>query len=232
MGAPNTYQVNPLTRSQRRLKKEQEQAASGSFQQSSDYWNDILQNPDSAAYGEMAAPELRRFNEQIIPDLSEQFAGMGAGGLSSSGFRNAAVNAGTDLSERIGAIRANLRQQAAGSLNQMGQNAVAPYTNTVLENQEQGPSALNYLAQGAAGAATGYLSGGPAGAAVGGLSGLANAYTSKGLNTNSFGTPPVSKKTSPYGGQASPGSTSPYGGQNQPPANYNPNMQLPNFMNR
>ncbi|CAK9251613.1 unnamed protein product [Sphagnum jensenii] len=45
---------------------------------------------------------------------------MGAGGLSSSGFRNAAVSAGTDLSERLGAIRANLRQAGAQGLQNAG----------------------------------------------------------------------------------------------------------------
>jgi len=66
----------------------------------------------------MFAPEQRRFNEQIIPDLAEQFSGHG--GIGSSGFRNAAVNAGTDLSERLGAIRAQLRQQGAQGLSNIG----------------------------------------------------------------------------------------------------------------
>jgi hypothetical protein len=77
----------------------------------------------------MATPDIRNFNENIIPGLSEQFAGMGAGGLSSSGFRNAAVGAGTDLSERLGAIRANLRANSAAGLTGIGTAGLGDFTN-------------------------------------------------------------------------------------------------------
>lgn len=104
------------------------QGGGGAFGQAADYYRDLLSD-DSKNFQAFAAPEQRRFNEETIPGLSEQFAGMGAGGLSSSGFRNAAVNAGTDLSERLGAIRAQLRQQGAQGLNQMGQFGLSPQFN-------------------------------------------------------------------------------------------------------
>ena len=91
--------------------------AGGAFGESADYYRDLLSN-DSQTANSMFAPEQRRFNEQIIPDLAEQFSGHG--GIGSSGFRNAAVNAGTDLSERLGAIRAQLRQQGAQGLSNIG----------------------------------------------------------------------------------------------------------------
>ncbi len=94
--------------------------AGGAFGNAADYYYNILNN-DPEAMKAFEAPEMRRFNEQIVPDLSEQFAGMGSGGLSSSGFRNAAVSAGTDLSERLGSIRAQLRSQAAQGLMGLGQ---------------------------------------------------------------------------------------------------------------
>ena len=81
---------------------------------------------------QLSAPELRKFNEEIIPRLSEEFAGMGAGGLSSSGFQNAAVSAGTDLSERLGAIRAGLRSQGAAGLANIGQQSLGNYTQDVV----------------------------------------------------------------------------------------------------
>lgn len=96
------------------------QGAGGASGAAADYYRDLLSN-DSQTYNQMAAPEMRQFNEEIIPGLSEQFAGMGSGGLSSSGFRNAAVGAGTDLSERLGAMRAQLRAQGAQGLSQMSQ---------------------------------------------------------------------------------------------------------------
>lgn len=104
--------------------------AGGAFGDSADYYRNLLSD-DSADFDMFARPEMRRFNEEIIPGLSEQFAGMGSGGLSSSGFRNAAVNAGTDLSERLGAIRGNLRTQAAQGLFQAGQQGLQHHLENV-----------------------------------------------------------------------------------------------------
>lgn len=108
----------------------QNRGAGGAFGQSADYYRDLLGN-NSQDFQNFAAPQMRQFNEEIIPGLSEQFAGMGSGGLSSSGFRNAAVNAGTDLSERLGAIRANLRNSGAQGLAAMGQGALAHHQENI-----------------------------------------------------------------------------------------------------
>ncbi len=77
----------------------------------------------------MFAPEMRRFREDILPDIAEQFSGHG--GLSSSGFRNSAIGAGTDLAERLGAIRAQLRSQGASGLTNIGQTALNQYSENV-----------------------------------------------------------------------------------------------------
>lgn len=161
--------------------------AGGAFGDAADYYRDLLSD-DSKTYAAMQAPEMRRFNEQIIPDISEQFAGMGSGALSSSGFRNAAVNAGTDLSERLGSIRAQLRQQGAAGLAGIGQQGLQSFDENVFRPGEEG--FLSSMAP-AAGAALGSLAG-PAGTAIGGMFGnmAKNWISSKG-------------KTSPYGG--SPG---------------------------
>lgn len=118
----------------------------GAFGQSADYYRDLLSN-DSATNQMMANPELRHFREQLIPELSEQFAGMGAGGLSSSGFRNAAIGAGTDLAERLGAMRANLRAQGAQGLANIGQLGLGDYTNNIYRPATSG--LLGGLAEGA-----------------------------------------------------------------------------------
>ena len=58
------------------------------------------------------APALRQFHEQIVPQIAERFAGVGA--LSSSGFQQALSHAGGDLSERLAALRGNMQLGALG----------------------------------------------------------------------------------------------------------------------
>ena len=118
--------------------------AGGAFGSAADYYrNNLSDNP--ADFQAFAAPQMRQFNEEIIPGLSEQFAGMGSGGLSSSGFRNAAVNAGTDLSERLGAIRAQLRQQSAQGLQGIGQTGLGNFSQDVVTR----PGTQGFLGQAA-----------------------------------------------------------------------------------
>lgn len=174
----------------------QEQGAGGAFGDAADYYRDLLSN-DSETMQQLSAPETRRFNEEIIPGLSEQFAGMGSGGLSSSGFRNAAVNAGTDLSERLGAIRANLRQQGAQGLSSLGQG----YLNPVVENIERVTPAtkgfLDYAAPAIAQAATAAVGG-----SFGNIGNPINSPTSAGsVNLQGMGNQAsIMGKSSPYGG--------------------------------
>ncbi len=142
--------------------------AGGAFGSAADYYRDLLSD-DSSTFNAMAAPQLRQYNEDIIPGISEQFAGMGSGGLSSSGFRNAQIQGATDLSERLGAIRANLRQAGAQGLQGIGQQ----YLNPVSEN---------VLHQGQPGAAQGIFQG--VGAAIpAGVGGYAKSFG----NTNPYG---------------------------------------------
>lgn len=101
----------------------QNRGAGGAFGDSADYYRDLLSN-NSQDFNAFAAPEMRAFNEETIPGLAEQFAGFGSGGLNSSGFRNAATNAGVSLQERLGAIRAGLRQQGAQGLMNLGQQSL------------------------------------------------------------------------------------------------------------
>lgn len=146
---------------QQLLQSSMQPGAGGAFGASADYYRDLLSN-DSQTNQMMAAPELRRFNEEIIPSLSEQFAGMGAGGLSSSGFRNAAVNAGTDLSERLGAIRAQLRSQGAAGLSGIGASGLGDFTNNIHRPATSGllGGFLEGAGRGAGQAATSYFMGG------------------------------------------------------------------------
>ena len=106
------------------------QGAGGAFGQSADYYRGLLGN-DSADFNAFAAPELRRFRQETVPGLAEQFAGFGSGAMSGSGFRNAALNASTDLSERLASLRAGLRGQAAQGLQGIGQQGLGSYNENI-----------------------------------------------------------------------------------------------------
>lgn len=153
--------------------------AGGGFGQASDYYSSLL-NDNNSTFNAFAAPEQRRFKEEIIPSLAEQFAGMGSGGLQSSGFQNAAVNAGTDLSERLGALRAQLREQGAQGLMNLGKLGLGQYNENIYEQPQ--PGFLQAIAPGI-------------GQALGGF-GTTGAFNSLGKAFSSiFG------KSSPYGQQ-------------------------------
>jgi hypothetical protein len=145
--------------------------AGGAFGTSADYYRNLLSD-DSEDYNAFAAPALRQYNEEIVPGLSEQFAGMGSGGLSSSGFRNAQMQGATDLSERLGALRASLRQSGAQGLQNIGQIGLNNYS----QNMVTQPGTEGFLSQ--------------VGSAIGGGLGT--------LTGNWFGNK-VGKNTSPYG---------------------------------
>lgn len=123
--------------------------AGGAFGEAADYYRGLLGN-DSKDFDMFAAPEMRRYREQTIPDLAEQFAGMGSGNLGSSGFQNSAVSSGTDLAERLGSIRAQLRQQGAQGLQNIGQMGLQPYMQNIYRPSQQGalPGIVGGLSQG------------------------------------------------------------------------------------
>ena len=167
--------------------------AGGAFGEAADYYRgNLSDNP--ADFNAFAAPALRQYNEQIVPGLSEQFAGMGSGGLSSSGFRNAQVQGATDLSERLGAMRANLRQQSAQGLQQIGQQGLGNYSQNMV-TQPGSEGFLSQIAPAIGQAATAYAAG-PQGAA-------ANWFNGKGTQ--------IGGRSQPYGGGQGP-AASPQGG--------------------
>lgn len=109
------------------------------------YYRDLM-SPDSQAYSSFAAPYQRQFREDVIPGLAEQFAGLGSGGLDSSSFRNAAVQAGTDLTERLASLREGLRQQGVSGMSGMFQTGMTPVKENVLRPAT--PGLLGSAAQG------------------------------------------------------------------------------------
>jgi len=158
----------------------------GGFGDIADYYRSLMSG-DPKMLEQFYAPEMRNYKENIIPDLAEQFAGMGSGGLSSSGFRNAGVQAGASLQERLGAIRAQLAMQGAQSMQNLGQGFLGNYSQDVT-TQQGSPGFMSYAAP-IAGAAIGTMMGGP----MGGMAG----YQGGQMLSNAFGS------KSPYGGGGS-----------------------------
>jgi len=159
--------------------------AGGAFGQSADYYRNLLSD-NPADLQAFQAPAMRQYQQEIIPGISEQFAGMGAGGLSSSGFRNSQNQAGVDLAERLGSIRANLRQAGAQGLQNIGNLGLQSFQ----QNYEQ-PGTEGFLSSvaPALGGALGTAVGGPLGGVLGNFAGnwFKNSGNQAGANQNPYG---------------------------------------------
>jgi hypothetical protein len=168
--------------------------AGGAFGNAADYYRNLLDD-DSSDYNAFAAPQLRQYNQDIMPGIAEQYAGYGGSGqgnLSSSGFRNAQIQGATDLSERLGAIRANLRQAGAQGLQNIGQTGLQNYSQNMVT--EQGTPGLFGNAAPAVGSALGSF-GAPLASGAMGLIGSAGNWLK-----NSFGGNKVGTNSDPYKG--------------------------------
>ncbi|MEN6512264.1 MAG: hypothetical protein ABFD00_10610 [Chloroherpetonaceae bacterium] len=189
--------------------------AGGAFGGAADYYRNLL-GDNSADYAAFAAPMLRQYNQEIVPNISEQFAGLGSGGLSSSGFRNAQIQGATDLAERLGALRANLRQAGAQGLQNIGQLGLQSYSQN-MTTQPGSEGFLSSLAP-AVGGAIGTAVGGPIGGAIG--SGIGSSFGN--ASQSWFGNQ----------GNRVGANSSPYGGVPKASPSFNSNFQLPNFLQR
>lgn len=99
------------------------------YKSGADYLQRILSN-DPSAFQAFESPLMRQFQEQIVPMISQQFAGLGtgAGSLNSSGFQQSLAHEAGSLSDRLAAQRAQLQQGAA---QQALGYAQQPYSNTL-----------------------------------------------------------------------------------------------------
>jgi hypothetical protein len=116
------------------------------YQQGQEYLNSLFNDPEF--FNKFEAPIKRQFNEEVIPDLANRFAGMGSGGsTNSSAFRNQLAREGSNLSTNLAALRGGMQQQGVGQ--QLGY-AQQPFQNymqmlqsalTPTQNVYQPPSA-------------------------------------------------------------------------------------------
>lgn len=138
------------------------------YGQGMDYFNSLFNDP--SFFQNMEAPAMRQFNEQTIPDIANRFAGAGsAGSTNSTGFRNALLREGQNLSSNLAAQRG---QMQANAVPQMLQYAQQPTSNLMnmygmatgqgINNQYMpaSPGLAQYAAQGLGKAAGNYMFGG------------------------------------------------------------------------
>lgn len=91
----------------------------GGFQQANQYDQNLLGNGPEA-FNDFANPYMQQFQEQVLPQIAERFAGMGA--LSSSGFGQSLGGAASGLQSELAKLFTQLQGQAAGrQQNQFGQ---------------------------------------------------------------------------------------------------------------
>ena len=97
------------------------------YQKGSSYLQNLL-GGGNEAYQQFEQPLLDQFQEQIIPQIAERFAGMGtgAGALSSSGLNQSLAQGMKGLGSILGQQRANLTQSL---IPQAGQFAQQPTSN-------------------------------------------------------------------------------------------------------
>ncbi len=170
----------------------------GGYDLAQQYINNLLGLNQQEAFNQFSSPYLQQFQEQILPQIAERFAGAGA--LSSSGFGQALGGAASGLQAQLAQLFSNLQQQAAGQqYNQYNQ-----LTNTGLNyqpfayHQKQGSAGFLSPLLGGIGTAMGAPIGSALGQGIVGLfkgnSGNASAGTNMGMmpggNTSgSFGFP-------------------------------------------
>ncbi len=138
-----------------RLSPEQQQALKDYFknplnqqplyQSGNSYLMNLLSNnPES--YAAFEAPLMQQFREQVIPQISERFAGLGtgAGGLNSSALYSSLGKAASDFSTNLAQLRGNMQMQALPQAlayaNQpyattLGALGVSPYEYVAEQNQ-------------------------------------------------------------------------------------------------
>lgn len=82
----------------------------GGFNAANQYDQSLLgQGPE--AFNKFSQPYLQQFNEQMLPQIAERFAGQGA--LSSSGFGQALGGAASGLQAQLAQLFSQLQGQAA-----------------------------------------------------------------------------------------------------------------------
>lgn len=84
---------------------------------------------DEESFKEYAAPYMRHFQTQVIPGITERFAGGGDSGAS-SGLQNALSEAGMGLEQGLASARQDQGLKAAQQMQGLSSNALSPSRGT------------------------------------------------------------------------------------------------------
>lgn len=145
----------------------------GGYQQAQDYYNRLLGGNQQEAFNQFSSPYMQQFNEQMLPQIAERFAGAGA--LSSSGFGQALGGAASGLQSQLAQLFSALQSQAAGAqtnqYNQLAQTGLN-YQPFAYNRQQGSAGFLQPLLAGVAGEV-----GKPIGSALG--SGISDLFKPK-----------------------------------------------------
>lgn len=144
----------------------------GGYDLAQNYFNNFLGPNQSQAFDQFSAPYLQQFQEQLLPQIAERFAG--AGSLSSSGFGQALGGAASGLQSQLAQLFSSLQQQAAGQqynqFNQLSQQGLN-YQPFAYQQKQGSQGFLGNLAGG-----LGIGLGGPLGGSLG--SGITSLFKS------------------------------------------------------
>jgi len=148
----------------------------GGYDLANQYFNNFLGPNQGQAFDQFSAPYLQQFQEQMLPQIAERFAGAGA--LSSSGFGQSLGGASAGLQSQLAQLFSQLQGQAAqqqyGQFNQLSQTGLnyQPFA------YHQIPGSQGMLPTALAGAASSF--GGPFLGALGGMAatGIQNLFKS------------------------------------------------------
>ncbi len=98
----------------------------GGYNNAQNYYNQYLGDNQQQAFDQFSQPYLQQFQEQMLPQIAERFAGAGA--LSSSGFGQALGGAAAGLQSQLAQLFSSLQGQAAqqqyGQYNQLSQQGL------------------------------------------------------------------------------------------------------------
>ncbi len=132
-----------------------------------------LAGGDQSMFAEIEAPALRQFTG-LQGNIASRFSGMGGlGARKSSGFQNEMTGAASDFAQQLQANRQGLQRQAISDLHSLSNQLLSqnPFTNTLVQKQQDQGFNWGGLAGGAIGGIGGFFAGGPAGAFAGGKAG-------------------------------------------------------------
>lgn len=177
---PSIEQVPLLSPQQQRLQnaniKEANRLRQGGYQKATSLLEQYL-DPNSEIYRNFETPYIREFEDQIIPQLAERFAGGNAmgGGLMTSGFGQSLSAAGANLQAQLAQMKDQFRHQSISDLINQYNNLSNRSLNTrEFENQyNPGSEGWGVPLLKAGAIAAGTVAGGPIGGAIaGGLTSL------------------------------------------------------------